>query len=278
MRMNADTSTAVGCKPILSGTKYRKQMKAIILSAGQGKRLLPLTAEKPKCAVTIDRRSMIEWQIDELMKCDIENICVVLGYRADMVEALLDRRYGPGRINTLFNPFASVSDNLGTCWIAREEMSEDFILLNGDTLFQASVVERLLNSPPHPVTVTIDRKHRYDADDMKVILDGDRLLHIGKDLSLDRVHAESIGMLLFQGEGPNLFRQGVEQALRCPTALKRWYLSVIDDIARQAPVWTCCIQGLAWCEIDCPADLKRAKEVVCRIAEKPADGYRGATA
>jgi choline kinase len=242
-------------------------MKAIILSAGQGKRLLPFTADLPKCAVAIHGRSMLEWQIDELNRCGVQDICVVLGYGAEKVEALLAARYGAGHVRTLFNPFFSVADNLGTCWIAREEMTEDFILLNGDTLFQAPVLKQLLTSPSHPVTVTTDRKGHYDSDDMKVILDGERLLRIGKDLPLDRVHAESIGMLLFRGEGPALFRRTVEEVLRHPSGLKRWYLSVIDEVARRQPVWTCCIKGLPWAEVDCPADLEHAESVVRGIAE-----------
>jgi choline kinase len=242
-------------------------MKAIILSAGQGKRLLPLTAELPKCAVAVHGQSMIEWQIDELLKCGVEDISVVLGYGADKVEKLLDERYGRGSVRTLFNPFFSVADNLGSCWIARTEMTEDFIILNGDTLFQAPVLERLLGSAPHPITVTIDRKSSYDSDDMKVILDGERLLRIGKDLPLDQVHAESIGMLLFRGEGAGLFRRSVEAIMRNPASLKRWYLSVIDELAQRTPVWTCCIEGLAWGEVDCPSDLKRAEDVVRGIAE-----------
>jgi L-glutamine-phosphate cytidylyltransferase len=242
-------------------------MKAVILSAGQGKRLLPLTTDRPKCALTIHGRSMIEWQIDELIKHGIEDICVVLGYEADKVEKLLEERYGRGCIRTLFNPFHSVADNLGTCWVARGEMTEEFLLLNGDTLFQSPVLEKLLGSPPHPITVTIDRKGCYDHDDMKVILDGERLVRIGKDLPLDQVHAESIGMLLFRGEGPDLFRRGVEKALRQPAGLKRWYLSVIDELAQERVVWTCCIEGLTWVEIDYPADLKKAEDVVRAIAD-----------
>jgi len=242
-------------------------MKAIILSAGQGKRLLPLTAELPKCAVAVHGQSMIEWQIDELLKCGVEDICVVLGYGADKVEKLLEERYGRGSVRTLFNPFFSVADNLGSCWIARTEMTEDFIILNGDTLFQAPVLEKLLGSAPHPITVTVDRKSSYDSDDMKVILDGERLLRIGKDLPLDQVHSESIGMLLFRGEGAGLFRRSVEEIMRNPASLKRWYLSVIDELAQRTAVWTCCIEGLAWGEVDCPADLKRAEEVVAGIAE-----------
>jgi choline kinase len=253
-------------------------MKAIILSAGQGKRLLPLTADLPKCAVRVQGRSMIEWQIDELNKCGVEDICVVLGYGAEKVETLLAERYNRKRVRTLFNPFFSVADNLGTCWVAREEMTEDFIILNGDTLFEAPVLEKLLASPARPVTVTTDRKGHYDADDMKVIVEGDRLVRIGKHLPVDEVHAESIGMLLFRGEGPALFKRTVEEELRKSTGLKRWYLSVIDELAQKMPVWTCCIEGLAWGEVDCPADLKQAENVVRNIIDNGPAAQSGAFA
>lgn len=253
-------------------------MKAIILSAGQGKRLLPFTAERPKCAVAIHGKSMIEWQIDELLKCGVTDISVVLGYRADTVERLLAERYGEGFIRTLYNPFFSVADNLGSCWIARAEMNDDFVLINGDTMFRASVLEKLLGATPRPITVTVDRKERYDSDDMKVITDGERLLRIGKALPLEQVNAESIGMLLFRREGADLFRSTVEQLLRDPVSLKRWYLSVIDELAQQAPVWTCCIEGLAWGEVDCPEDLIRAEEVLAGIAEGDDSSRCGACA
>jgi len=55
--------------------------------------------------------------------------------------------------------------------------------------------------------------------------------------------------------------------MRNPASLKRWYLSVIDELAQRTAVWTCCIEGLAWGEVDCPADLKRAEEVVAGITE-----------
>ncbi len=113
---------------------------------------------------------------------------------------------------------------------------------------------------------------------MKVILDGERLMHIGKALPLDQVHAESIGMLLFRGEGVNLFRETVEQLMRDQASLKRWYLSVIDELAQHTPVWTCCIEGLAWGEVDCPDDLNRAEEVVRGIAEEPAPTRCGGVA
>ena len=237
-------------------------MKAVILSAGQGKRLLPLTANCPKCILPVRGRTLIEWQIDELAKCGINQVSIVLGFRADKVERLLGERYDPHHVKTIYNDAYAVSDNLVSCWAARDEMHSDFVLLNGDTLFEAAVLQLLLDTQSHPVTVAISHKKNYDADDMKVELDGGRLVRIGKELLPDQIDGESIGMILFRGQGPKLFRDAMEKKLRIPSAQKKWYLSVIDEMARSMPVWTCSTKGLQWCEVDYHADLKLAEKVV----------------
>ncbi len=238
-------------------------MKAVILSAGQGSRLLPLTAERPKCLLPLGPKSLIEWQIDILSRSGVDEIVVVVGFRAALVEAVLAKRARPGLgIRTLFNPFYNVADNLGSCWLARHEMAGDFLLLNGDTLFETAVLQRLLHSPAAPITVTIDRKASYDADDMKVHLDGTRLIEIGKTLPPARTDGESIGLLLFRGAGPEMFVDAVERALHLSEGLKSFYLKVIDQLAKLHRVETATIEGLAWGEVDYPADLQRAERLV----------------
>jgi choline kinase len=146
-------------------------------------------------------------------------------------------------------------------------MREPFILLNGDTLFEGAVLNRLLQSPVKPITVATHRKRHYDADDMKVALDGERLVRIGKDLDAHIVDAESIGMIRFRLDGPARFCRAVENALMDSSACKKWYLSVINEIAQTSSVWTCPINGYKWCEVDFPADLKHARGVVetCKV-------------
>ena len=233
-------------------------MKVIILSAGQGRRLLPLTERVPKCILPVQGRPLIGRQIDTLARCGIEDVTVVVGFGAESVEAGLAELYGAHRIRTLYNPFFASSDNLVSCWAARVEMQQEFLLLNGDTLFEAAVLERLLAAPEHPITLAVSRKDRYDDDDMKVTRDGDRLVHVGKKLPLDSVDAESIGMMTFRGDGPRLFREAIERAIRTPEAQKQWYLSLIDTLARRGVVYTQSIPAQGWAEVDSPADLERA--------------------
>ena len=183
-------------------------MKALILSAGQGSRLLPLTADKPKCLLPIGPFCLIEWQLRELTAAGVKEVVVVVGYGADQVEETLDRWRRPGLdIRTIFNPFFNVADNLASCWLARHEMDQDFLILNGDTLFEAAILKTVLASPKAPITITIDRKEYYDSDDMKVHVEGDQLVSVGKTLPAEETNGESIGMILFRDNGPAPFRR-----------------------------------------------------------------------
>lgn len=237
-------------------------MKGIILSAGQGRRLLPLTEDQPKCTIPLHGRSILEWQINELIKFGIGPIHVVVGFGADKVEKIIARHRSCDHIATLYNPFYALADNLISCWAAKNEMHEDFILLNGDTVFEPAVLERVLQAPANPITLVTDEKPQYDADDMKVIAQNNQLVRIGKTLASEKVNGESIGMIRFQGTGPQLFCSALEQRIRQPESLKQWYLSLIDELAQQGHVSTVSIKGLTWAEIDNPEDLQQAETLL----------------
>jgi len=255
-------------------------MKAIVLSAGQGKRLLPLTAREPKCLLRVDgSRSVLELQLETLARCGVERATVVVGFGASQVESLVDRLGIPGIVvDTLYNPFYALSDNLATCWLARHLMDDDFLLINGDTLFEDAVLARLTESPPTDITVTVDTKASYDDDDMKVSIDSEgTLLAIGKALEPELVNGESIGMLCFRGSGPKLFREALEAAIRSPGSLQAWYLTVIGQVALDAEVETASVRGLWWREIDSPEDLEEVRRSCRREAEPAAPSPFAAT-
>ena len=235
-------------------------MKAIVLSAGQGRRLLPLTETRPKCLVQLSGRSLLAWQLDGLYEAGVTEAVVVVGFGAEQVEGEIAAIAPRGmRVRSLFNPFYAVADNLGSCWVARDEMaSGDFLILNGDTLFEPAVATRLMAAPAAPITLAVDRKPTYDSDDMKVRAAGRQLLAIGKTLPLEIVSAESIGFLRFSPVGGRLFVDAVETAMRRPQGLRQWYLSVIDGLAQATgEVEIQSIEGLEWGEMDFPADFLR---------------------
>ncbi|SDF88381.1 Choline kinase [Limimonas halophila] len=239
-------------------------MKTVILSAGQGKRLLPLTERAPKALVEVaPETTILGWQLDQLAAAGVDDVTVVTGFAADQVETALARAPAGMRARTLYNPFCAVADNLSSVWLALDALGDDGIVLNGDTLFAAPVARRLIAAET-PATVVISRKDGYDTDDMKVSLDGERLAAVGKQLDSGVVDAESIGMMRFRGEGMARFRAAVRDAMRREDALRVWYLSVVDAMARQGGVSVTEAGADEWCEVDFPADLTHAREALAR--------------
>lgn len=235
---------------------------AILLSAGQGSRMLPLTAERPKCLIEFSGRSLLAWQIEMLARGGVKRIDVVTGFMTDMVDAELARIADPRvTITTRFNPFYKVADNLGSCWIAREAMRGDFLILNGDTLVSEEIVARVQEDHDWPIAVTVDVKQAYDSDDMKVWRAGDQLRRIGKTLTAEETNAESIGFLAFRGEGAALFREAVRAYMRTPEGVQHWYLKVIDSLAPTGKVGTVSIEGLGWAEVDFLNDIEIATKL-----------------
>ena len=232
-------------------------MHAIILAAGRGSRLLPLTTDLPKCLLPIGNTTVLGMQLDTLFANGVKTATVITGFNAHMVEAEVSARKSGPKIKTLFNPFFQVADNLASCWMARKSMKRDFLLINGDTLFTPELLQTILAAPKSDIAVTIDQKGYYDGDDMKITLDGTRLTQIGKTLPLTETHGESIGMLRFMGEGSKIFRGELKRLMRTREGTKSWFLSAIHGLAQSGQhINTINIKGADWSELDTPEDYE----------------------
>ncbi len=241
--------------------------RAIILSAGQGKRLLPLTEDRPKCLLDLSGRSLLAWQLMHLERAGLQEAVVVTGFRHEAVEAEIAQLDLKMPVRLVFNPFYALADNLASTWVVRGEFDREVLLINGDTLFEQAVAERMLAAPEAEITVGIDRKTAYDTDDMKVLTDGDRLLAIGK--TIEAYDAESIGFLRFSADGAAKFAARGEMILRKAEGLRRWYLSVIDELANSGvDVRVQSLEGLEWGEMDFPHDVDNLNRISRPWAEQ----------
>jgi choline kinase len=225
----------------------------------------------PKCLLPVDgERPALEVQLRALVACGITEARVAVGFQAEKVEAFLETRPVPGiNVETIYNPFFDCSDNLVSAWLTRPEMNGDFLLMNGDTLFEPSVLQRLLSARMAPVTLVINGKDEYDSDDMKVSMSADgRLRAVSKTLSLDVVSGESIGLMRFTGQGVAAFKSALDRNVRTQHGIKAYYLSVIDQLTREIPVETVSMTGLWWHEMDSPEDLAQVRS---DLKEMPKD-------
>lgn len=230
-------------------------LTAIILAAGRGARLAPLTDHRPKCLLPVGGHAILDWQLDALARAGVDDVTVVTGHAAASVEAHLAGRPG---IRTVLNPHHATSDNLASCHAAGDHFGgEATLLLNGDTLFEDGVLDDLLAGEVSPILIAVDRKPLYDADDMKVMTTNDRLRRIGKDLAA--CDGEAIGITLLRGQGRTLFLSEVETRLAAPGGARALYPEVLDALAALDRVAVRSIHGRCWIEIDTPDDLAAAE-------------------
>ena len=252
--------------------------KAIILSAGKGSRLYPFTEDRPKCLLELSGRTLLEWQLDALAASGVRTVTVVTGFHHDLVAGVIAARgTGRGRVETLFNPFYQVADNLGTVWVARDSFNGDCLVLNGDTIVSKEIAEKVVHAGIAGITVTVDESDEdYDDDDMKVVRDPDgRLRRIGKQLGSSAINAESIGMIVFREDGAQRFVDAVEAMMRTAQGTTSWYLKVIDALAAESRVETLSIKGLQWGEVDYLEDVAIARGITAEWKLSD-DGLAGA--
>ena len=241
---------------------------AIVLSAGVGERLLPVTRERPKCLIEIaGGKSLLELQLETFARSGVERVVLVTGYLTEQIEAAVSDVQEP-RVTIQYNPFFADSNNLVSAWMARSNMDEDFVLMNGDDLVKSTVIQALLRDPSDGVCMVVARKPVYDAEDMKVVLDGDRILRVGKTLDSSEANGESIGLIRFSGEGRALFSNVLDRMVRQPPKRHLFYLAAIQKLidAGVSVSYNECSPA-DWAEIDFHPDIDLIRERIRRESE-----------
>jgi choline kinase len=245
-----------------------QRLRAIILSAGQGRRLFPVTRDLPKCLVPVDgERSVLEVQLRVLAEHGVTEAIVMGGYGIEKVERFAAAHTIPRMsVRVRYNPFFDQADNLITAWLASRDFEGECILLNGDTLFEGEVVARLLAAPAGPLTIVANVKPAYDDDDMKVQLADGFVRAIGKDLDPAESHGEAIGMTLLRGTGAAAMREAFDQLVRRFGQQRAYYTTAIGELARRGMVRACSMESLWWGEIDSLEDLENVRKAVAARA------------
>ena len=178
-------------------------MRAILISAGRGTRLLPLTKNTPKCLIHVGNGdTILENQIKTLKESGIEDISIITGYLTEQIEAKVKDIKG---IEIIYNPFYDEANNLYSLWMAKWRMDEEIITINGDNIFYPEVIEELMERE-EDIVMAISKEDEYDDDDMKVSLKGDRVVKVGKNLESQEVDGESVGIIKFTKKGAQILK------------------------------------------------------------------------
>ena len=186
-------------------------MRAIIIGAGRGRRLMPTTADTPKCFAEVKGQRLLDWTLQAFVRNGIDDICFIGGYRIDKVRA--DYPHFTFRENADWEN----NNILLSLMYAEDLMDEPFICTYSDTLFTADVVKRLLANPPTSRSrSTRDWLARYEhrtehppTDAEKVTVANGLVTRIHRDIDPSMAHGEYTGVAKFT----RARRDGAEGAL-----------------------------------------------------------------
>ena len=229
---------------------------AILLAAGLGSRLLPLTADRPKCLIEVGGRTILEHQVEALRSAGVEQVTIVGGYRFDRLAAFVEERWAAGdRPELVFNPFFAISSSIGSVWAARHLLDEPFCLLNGDTVYDpALVADGLVRLSPE-LNLFVEPVSTPHHDDMLVRLDGNRVVAVGKELSPLLAHHRSLGFVAWAGPGASAYREALESVIGEVEGTQAFHHAIVDRMAHERPVNAVAFAHGIWREIDRPEDI-----------------------
>ena len=153
--------------------KGNRVTTALLLAAGSGNRLQPLTDSIPKCLIEINGRPILERLIDNLCDNGFKRLVIVVGYMHHCIRRFVNEYAGDLTIEFITNPLYQTTNNIYSLWLARNKIQELFLLVESDLVFESSQLEGLLYpnkiaiSRMQPwmngTTITIDSLNRVQA-------------------------------------------------------------------------------------------------------------------
>jgi choline kinase len=253
-------------KTIHPGCENERVSTALLLAAGTGSRLSPLTDLTPKCLVPVNEISILERLIHSLQVHNFKRLVVVVGHQADCIRTFLGTRAGGMEITYINSPLYKTTNNIYSLWLAREAIDEPFLLIESDLVFDPAMLRDMLRPDRIAVarllpwmngtTVTINSRqeiesfccgaHKHDANHYKT------------------VNIYSLSSITWQ-----LLRERLDHHIS-NNMVNGYYETVFADMVNEGclsftPVF---FDAKRWYEIDTIADLRAAGQV-CGLYHLP---------
>jgi choline kinase len=240
-------------------------MKAIVLAAGLGKRLAPVTGGLPKCLVPVAGRTILDRMIERLVQAGLDDIIVVTGHRREDVERHLDRAEQPAarRARRVFNPRYADWGNFHSLLVAEEACSGDgFVKLDADVIMDTQLLPALL-AAPGPAALAVDVRPGLGEEEMKaridergVVVELSKRIHparaLGESVGIDRVDAELAPRMW------HMLRQLIERGETDEYYERAYELLMHEGV----PFSYADVSKSEWCEVDNADDLAAAERLL----------------
>lgn len=232
---------------------------AIVLCAGVGSRLRPLTDDRPKCLVPVAGKTLLDRTLQALAdSAAVARVIVVTGYRADALSSVVER--APLPVSLVHEPRWESTQNIVSLARGLEARAagEPWMKLDGDLIVDPAVIAALVGAEAR---VAVDTTARVDEEAMKVLVDRGRITAFGKGLSVRRCAGESIGIEAFSGQGAEIVASTITRAVN-KGRTDAYYEDVYNDALATVNFEALSVESRSWIEIDNHEDLQRAERLM----------------
>ncbi|MBF0371425.1 MAG: HAD-IIA family hydrolase [Magnetococcales bacterium] len=236
-------------------------MKAIILAAGVGSRLRPITSDKPKCLVKVAGRPILDYQIEAYRSAGITDIIIIVGYEAEKIRQYC-KHIKDLRITIIENSVFSSTNNMYSLYLARTALKgEGFLLSNADVAFGPEIMARLIAGPPSAIA---SQRDHYSEESMKITVDSEnQITGISKTIDPQMAYGVSIDIYKFSQEAAATMLDHVVKTIEVRKNLNDWTEVAIHNMLQsgQMVMEPVDIGNHPWYEIDNHEDLTTAEKI-----------------
>ncbi len=240
-------------------------MKAVILAAGKGTRLRPLTERLPKSLIEVGGKTLLERSLDNLKEAGITEAVIVVGFFAERIKEKLGRVYNGISIDYIQNDDYPTSGSMWSFYKSKDIIGDDgVILLESDILYEVKALKSLLQAEEKDLILTAEPLN--SGDDVYTSSDEQRrLVDLGKTISKENQKGPEsvlVGISKYSNEFlAKLFAKAEEDYYK-GEQMYHYEETVFATSQLGYPVHTLFCSGLKWTEIDNKADLKKSREEV----------------
>lgn len=237
--------------------------KAVILSAGVGSRIRPLTDNCPKTLLTVGGIRIIERMLKNIQACGIDEIVIVIGYLHGQIEIFVRDTFPELNVQFIINNrFAETNTGYSLMLAADFVAGSDFVKFDGDVVFEENVLRRLLASEDDNC-LCIDRNIQLDSEEVKVMLvDDTRIVRASKEVPPVDAIGESIGIEKISGNTADLLFAELRMMMQSADNFKEYYEAAYERLIAKNVVFNAVdITEFKWTEIDTLQDFDAAEQM-----------------
>lgn len=234
-------------------------MKGLILAAGPGRRLEPVTQGVPTCLVQFGDRTILDCQIEALSAAGISEIGIVTGYNRPYILNHLRRTYFGWRkaFHIINNPWFRSTNSMYSLWLSCDWVNgESFVCLNANVLFHPRILLPALKAVSR-TSMIVDSEWRDEK--MKVIIRDAKVVQMSKGIGRHEYNGSYIGITTFAREVTGLLFDEIGAMVTNGELYESFTAAVQRLVGRGLRVGFTSTQGLPWAEIDDPSDLELAR-------------------